>query len=980
MEKTDEKGRPVLDDKGQPEKETVMLDRPRVFWATVFNAEQIDGIPERVVLEPTWNKHERAEAIIQASGAQVVHDQSDNAFYRVSTDKIHMPSKAQFPSADNYYATKFHELGHWTGHPSRLDRPVGQNPFGSEEYAKEELRAEIASMILGDELGLGHDPGQHVAYVKSWIKVLQDDPMEIFRAAADAERIQKFVLGFEQQQTQNQGQGQAESVAALVAEKSPLQQLTDLRARGVGLSEALEQSSIMSGPDSRLTEALQEVRGAAAFAGSVPGSAIELLREMSGEALGSSVLLPHDWNGVIQLKALVQDASGNIAWASDSPLEPQLFGVYVQHSDGTHQSLADFNRPADAVKFADRLLLIDAHAQTNVEDRDKRLAGLELARVDARLELAQSMALPGSNPVESWGNLQQHAASNGLKASIELGEGKALARNELPGTFLIRYTDQNDQHTGITTQLNEDGKAKTFVHGKGLHGKGYTAEPEWQQQALDEAIQMQKAERQRREAAMDPKEPATEKTYLSVPFKEKNEAKALGAKWDGKATSWYVPEGQDLALFSKWRQPPQQDKGSELEPGQPEQPVTSAPEKAARQYLAVPYGEREAAKALGARWDKTAGSWYAGEGADPEKLKRWSPEAVAEQQKMSPQEEFQQACRDAGLKMDGLPKMDGQRYRVALVNDKPGEKSGVYIGHLDGHPAGFIQNHKTGIKQNWKSKGYSLTDEERAKHNAEAAEKLQARERERQAKYEEKAATVSRNLRSLVPPTALTEYQQAKGIAIHQGILTDREGKRTYVPAQDIDGKVWTMQYIREDGSKRFPKDSRKEGCFHVVGGMDALAKAPVIAVGEGYATMSTASESLGFATVAAFDSGNLKNVAAALQQKFPGKPVLFVGDDDHASSLKPNSQGINAGRMKAEAAAKELGGHAVFPTFAPGELEKGLSDFNDMATKSVLGREGAERQLKGAVSHVLGQAREAARQLAQQRQQEKQQTAGMTR
>lgn len=74
------------------------------------------------------------------------------------------------------------------------------HPFGSEGYAKEELRAEIASMILGCELGIGHDPNQHAAYVSSWINALKNDPLEIFRAAADAEKIQNFVLSLEQTQ------------------------------------------------------------------------------------------------------------------------------------------------------------------------------------------------------------------------------------------------------------------------------------------------------------------------------------------------------------------------------------------------------------------------------------------------------------------------------------------------------------------------------------------------------------------------------------------------------------------------------------------------------------------------------------------------------------------------------------------------------------------------------------------------------------
>ena len=211
--KLDDQGKPVLDAQGEPVKETVMLERPRTFFAAVFNAEQIDGLPPiQIRKEQEWNAVDRAEHILQASGAVITHSGGDRAFYRLGTDSIHLPGKSQFPSADRYYATALHELGHWTGHPSRLARDLG-HPFGSEAYAREELRAEIASMILGDELGIGHDPGQHAAYVASWIKVLQDDPMEVFRAAAAAEKIQEFVLGLEHKQelTQEQTASQEEN-------------------------------------------------------------------------------------------------------------------------------------------------------------------------------------------------------------------------------------------------------------------------------------------------------------------------------------------------------------------------------------------------------------------------------------------------------------------------------------------------------------------------------------------------------------------------------------------------------------------------------------------------------------------------------------------------------------------------------------------------------------------------------------------------
>ncbi|MBY0243429.1 MAG: ssDNA-binding domain-containing protein, partial [Burkholderiaceae bacterium] len=214
--KTDQNDQPVLDADGKQVKHTVRLERPALYMATVFNAAQIDGLPPAQrrsdQQNPAWSPIERAEGILQASGATVRHSNQDQAFYRAQTDTIHLPEKGQFAQPDQYYAVALHELGHWTGHESRLGRDMN-HPFGSEGYAREELRAEIASMILGDELGVGHDPKQHAAYVGAWIKAIEDDPLEIFRAAADAEKIQEYVLGIEQKQQhehqQEHQQGQA---------------------------------------------------------------------------------------------------------------------------------------------------------------------------------------------------------------------------------------------------------------------------------------------------------------------------------------------------------------------------------------------------------------------------------------------------------------------------------------------------------------------------------------------------------------------------------------------------------------------------------------------------------------------------------------------------------------------------------------------------------------------------------------------------
>jgi len=212
----DADGRPVLDGPGIPKQEIVKYERPRVFCAVVFNAEQMDGLAAAVTPDPpsSWATHDKAEAILSASGAAIEHTPGDRAFYSLTQDKITLPLRERFATADGYFATALHELGHWTGHRSRLDRDLA-HPFGSEGYAKEELRAEIASLMLGDELAIGHDPTQHVAYVKSWIKVLENDPKEIFRAASAAERIKDYVLGLRLSQAQAPEQTPTPNAATL---------------------------------------------------------------------------------------------------------------------------------------------------------------------------------------------------------------------------------------------------------------------------------------------------------------------------------------------------------------------------------------------------------------------------------------------------------------------------------------------------------------------------------------------------------------------------------------------------------------------------------------------------------------------------------------------------------------------------------------------------------------------------------------------
>ncbi|ELS5443328.1 DUF1738 domain-containing protein [Campylobacter coli] len=202
VDKLDEEGNVITNEKGEVEQIEVKLENPKVFFAYVFNAEQIENMPKLEQKQEIDNFQiiKEAQKILDDSKA-IIHHQGNRAFYNAANDTITLPPKENFLNESAYYATALHELGHWSGHSSRLDRDLN-NPFGSKEYAKEELRAEIASFLFNGKIGLDYDPGQHLSYIDSWVQILEDKPNEIFKATSDATKIVNFIesLSLEQKQ------------------------------------------------------------------------------------------------------------------------------------------------------------------------------------------------------------------------------------------------------------------------------------------------------------------------------------------------------------------------------------------------------------------------------------------------------------------------------------------------------------------------------------------------------------------------------------------------------------------------------------------------------------------------------------------------------------------------------------------------------------------------------------------------------------
>lgn len=175
------------------------------YWISktyrVFNAQQCDGLPESYTAKPAHaldpsQRIEHADTFIKNAAADIRHG-GGGAFYRPSEDFINLPPFESFTTPEDYAATALHELAHWTGHASRLDRDLKRHG-NRQEYAREEITAELASVFTCAALGITpQEMGQHAAYIAFWIEALKADPRYLFSAASKAQAAADYLQGLQ---------------------------------------------------------------------------------------------------------------------------------------------------------------------------------------------------------------------------------------------------------------------------------------------------------------------------------------------------------------------------------------------------------------------------------------------------------------------------------------------------------------------------------------------------------------------------------------------------------------------------------------------------------------------------------------------------------------------------------------------------------------------------------------------------------------
>lgn len=270
-------------------------------------------------------------------------------------------------------------------------------------------------------------------------------------------------------------------------------------------------------------------------------------------------------------------------------------------------------------------------------------------------------------------------------------------------------------------------------------------------------------------------------------------------------------------------------------------------------------------------------------------------------------EAFKNAIRDAG----GIPpdhiEADGQLHRFHVEGDSASSKNGAYVLHSNGHPAGYFEDFKRGIKITWRMEGNytQLSEADRAQIIAANFQRQKELE-DAHRKAADKARYIWRN-----SPLATTHpYLTRKKIQPH-GIKINKYGALT-IALYNEKLELVNLQFIDADGNKRFLKGGKKKDCFCWLG-----SPTETILVAEGFATAASLHEHKGFQTFVAFDKGNLECVAKIIRSNRPDAQIIIAGDNDESG----------VGQNAARAAAFAVGGKFIIPK------EVGM-DWNDVLTQ----------------------------------------------
>ena len=305
-------------------------------------------------------------------------------------------------------------------------------------------------------------------------------------------------------------------------------------------------------------------------------------------------------------------------------------------------------------------------------------------------------------------------------------------------------------------------------------------------------------------------------------------------------------------------------------------------------------------------------------------------------------EQFRAAIEAAGMVPPDYIEDDGALHRFSS-NGKAGDKSGYYVLHGDGVPAGIFGCWRAGINTAWCSKsGAAMTEAERQEHRRRIGAMKAQREADKARAHDEASHTAEAMWAQAAPDRADHNYLARKGIQAH-GTKVDSNGT-LLVPMRDVGGKLWNLERIQPeaDTPKKGLFGGKRKGCYFAMG-----KPGGTLVLCEGFATGASIHEATGHAVAVCFNAGNVQSVALALRSKYPELHIVFGADDDHKTDGNP---GITA----ATAAALAAGGLLAVPVFGDDRLDDD-TDFNDLHQRQ--GADAVRQCFDNAINPVAASA-----------------------
>ncbi|VWX60030.1 conserved hypothetical protein [Burkholderiales bacterium 8X] len=288
-----------------------------------------------------------------------------------------------------------------------------------------------------------------------------------------------------------------------------------------------------------------------------------------------------------------------------------------------------------------------------------------------------------------------------------------------------------------------------------------------------------------------------------------------------------------------------------------------------------------------------------------------------------PVKRFAAAIAAAGMVPPEAIVADGKIHRYSSTGT-PSDDAGWYVLHLDGVPAGSFGDWRRGESQNWCAKTEcQLTPHEREAMRGRIKDAQRLRAVETSRRHGE-VASIALALWEAVVPVVAHPYLTAKGVKPY-GVRADSH--QLFVPMRDTSGKIFSLQTIGPDGTKRFMPGGRVRGCYHSIGRPSGR-----VLVCEGYATGATIHEATDAAVAVAFNAGNLLPVALALRAKYPCLTIIVAADDDWKTAGNP-------GLTAAKHAARAVGGKVAVPNFGALKRNDKHTDYNDLAQLAGMAR-----------------------------------------